>query len=301
MNQDRPEAGQVVELSRHVRRVVAPNPSPMTYWGTNTYLIGSQDLAVIDPGPDSADHLRAILNAVRPGQDITHIFVTHSHVDHSPLASTLSDETGASVYAFGASGTGRSDVMQRLSAVGLMDAGEGVDHDFVPDIRLADGETVSGSDWTLEALWTPGHLGNHLSFQLGKTVFCGDLVMGWASSLVSPPDGDLTDFMASCRRLRKLKPALMHAGHGAPIKKPVERLDWLISHRESREASILEALREGPATAAKLTRLVYTDTPESLMGAATRNVLAHLIDLLGKGTVSPIGELNDRAHFALCN
>jgi len=299
MDETRPKVGQPEDLGDGVRRILAPNPSPMTYWGTNTYLVGTRDLAVIDPGPEDASHLAAILGAVETGQRISHILITHSHLDHSPLAAQLAAETGAKVHAFGPSGSGRSAVMQRLAAAGLRDAGEGVQAGFAPDVVLDDGAVIEGADWQLEAIWTPGHLGNHLCFAFGDVVFCGDLVMGWASSLVSPPDGDLTDFMASCHRLRAHPARVFHAGHGAPIPDPQGRLDWLIAHRESREAAILDALGNGPATARALAERIYTDTPPSLIGAATRNVLAHLIDLHGKSQVSPHGALTADATFGL--
>lgn len=292
-----PEPGAAEALAPGLRRVLAPNPSPMTHRGTNTYLLGTRDIAVIDPGPESDAHLAAILNALGPGETITHIFVTHSHRDHSPLARPLSAATGAPVYAFGPSGAGRSDVMARLAATGLSDGGEGIDADFAPDHCLADGQEVTGSDWSLTALWTPGHLGNHLSFAWDDTVFVGDLVMGWASSLVSPPDGDLTDFMASCRRLRARRASVFHSGHGAPIHEPMARLDWLINHRLSREASILQVLSKGPATTSQLARAIYTDTPTALLPAAERNILAHLIDIYMKKEVVPVGELTESAAF----
>ncbi len=299
MQADRPTPGIADPLAPGLRRVLADNPSPMTHWGTNTYLVGTRDIAVIDPGPDDDAHLHAILAALDPGQRISHVLVTHSHVDHSPLAHRLARAAGARVWAFGPSGAGRSAVMARLAAAGLEDSGEGVEAGFAPDETLADGDVLAGDGWTLEALWTPGHLGNHLSFAWGDTVFCGDLVMGWASSLVAPPDGDLTDFMASCRRLRARGGRVFHAGHGAPIEDPMARLDWLIGHREGREAAILAALADGPADAASLARRIYTDTPEALMRAAARNVLAHLIDLHGKNMVAPVSELTATAAFAL--
>ncbi|MEL7011640.1 MAG: MBL fold metallo-hydrolase [Pseudomonadota bacterium] len=292
-----PAYGIAEELSPGLRRVVAPNPSPMTYKGTNTYLLGTRDLAVIDPGPDRRAHLQAILDAIGPDQRITHIFVTHSHVDHSPLARALSEATGAPVLAFGPSGAGRSDIMTKLAATGLADTGEGIDTDFAPDLTLEDGAVTTGSDWSLEALWTPGHLGNHLSFAWNDIVFTGDLVMGWASSLVSPPDGDLTDFMASCRKLRDRGARVFHAGHGAPIDAPMDRVTWLIDHRLSREASILKVLEQGPATTTDLARAIYTDTPASLIPAAKRNILAHLIDLKLKNKVQLVGDLSETVAF----
>ena len=294
-----PEPGVAQDLGGGVRRILAPNPSPMTYRGTNTYLIGTREVAVIDPGPEHPAHLAAILAALGPGQQATRILVTHSHLDHSPLAKALARETGAQILGFGPSGAGRSAVMQQMAEQGLEDAGEGIDPDFAPDSHLADGAQIEGEDWSITAHWTPGHLGNHLCFSFGDSVFTGDLVMGWASSLVSPPDGDLTDFMASCRRLRAMGAKVFHSGHGAPILDPAERLDWLISHRQAREAAILAQLENGPAGAAGLAQAIYTDIPTRMLPAATRNVLAHLIDLVQKNRVEPIGTLSDRAAFRL--
>ena len=293
-----PVIGDAVTLEAGLRRVVADNPSPMTYRGTNTYLVGTGDIAVIDPGPESGAHMLAILAALQPGEQITHIFVTHSHVDHSPLARPLAEATGAPVLAFGDSFAGRSAVMDKLAADGLAGGGEGVDASFKPDVLLADGETVAGESWALRALHTPGHFGNHLSFVWGDAIFCGDLVMGWASSLVSPPDGDLTDFMASCQRLAAQDWRVFHAGHGAPIEAPNARLAWLIEHRLGREAQILAALNAGAATAEALARAIYTDTPPALLPAATRNVFAHLVDLHRKNRVQARPELSAEALFS---
>ncbi|WP_299421058.1 MBL fold metallo-hydrolase [uncultured Shimia sp.] len=294
-----PEPGVAVELEPRVRRILAPNPSPMTFRGTNTYLVGTVDLAVIDPGPDSAPHLEAILAAIKPGQSITHICVTHAHLDHSPLAAALSAKTGAPILAFGGPDAGRSVVMQKLAETGLAGGGEGVDVNFAPDILMADGDLIDGTDWTLEVIHTPGHFGNHIAFAFSDMCFVGDHVMGWASSLVSPPDGDLTDFMASCEKLRARPWRVFHAGHGAPIENPAKRLDWLMAHRKSREAEILLTLKRGPATAKALAALIYKDTPAALLPAATRNVFAHLVDLQGKSQVSSSGDLRAEAVFEL--
>lgn len=294
-----PPAGLPEQLAPGIRRVLAPNPSPMTYWGTNTYLVGTRDLAVIDPGPDLDAHLAAILAAVPAGGSVSHILVTHAHLDHSPLSRRLARETGAPVLAYGDAGAGRSAVMQRLAGAGLIGGGEGVDAGFAPDRCLADGETVAGADWSLTALWTPGHFGNHMCFAFGDAVFSGDLVMGWASSLVSPPDGDLTDFMASCAALRARAPRVLHPGHGAPVADPVARLDWLTGHRRSREAAILAQLQAGPSDIPALTRRIYTDTPAKLIPAAERNVLAHLVDLQARGQVSATPGLSVTAVFSV--
>ncbi|MDQ7072082.1 MAG: MBL fold metallo-hydrolase [Rhodobacterales bacterium] len=292
-----PPVGVAEVLSPGLRRIVAPNASPMTYRGTNTYVIGTRGLAVIDPGPDDGAHLQAILDSVQRGQRITHIFVTHAHVDHSPLARDLANATGAPVLAFGDAAAGKSAVMEQLARDGLAGGGEGIDATFTPDICLDDGETINGDGWAFEAIHTPGHMGNHLAFAWGDICFTGDHIMGWASSLVSPPDGDLTDFMASCARLQMRDWRIFHAGHGAPIHHPEARLAWLVAHRTARESDILAALVDGPARAYDLATRIYTETPVALMGAATRNVFAHLVDLTGKNRVSPQGNLHAEAVF----
>ena len=292
-----PPVGPAIELGDGLRRILAPNASPMTYRGTNTYLLGKTDIAVIDPGPDDPAHLSAILAAIGPKQRVSHIIVTHTHVDHSPLARALSAATGAPVLAYGDAQAGRSAVMHDLALTGLAGGGEGIDAGFRPDQTVQDAQIITGTDWSLEVIHTPGHLGNHIALGWGQACFTADHVMGWASSLVSPPDGDLTDFMASCHRLRARDWQVFHAGHGAPITDPAGRLDWLIAHRSGRETEILSALSRGPATAHTLARLIYTDTPSIFLPAAERNVLAHLIDLTGKSIVSPTGPLAATATF----
>jgi len=292
-----PTPGQIDEVMPGIRRILAPNPSPMTFRGTNTYLVGDSDLAVIDPGPDDPAHLEAILHAVRRGQRITHILVSHSHLDHSPLARPLAEQTGAPVLAFGDATSGRSAVMQQLADTGMPGGGEGLDLGFEPDVALTDRTLVEGSGWTIEALHTPGHLGNHLCFAMGEICFTADHVMGWSTSLVSPPDGDLTDFMQSCEKLRAHPWRLFLPGHGAAIVDPQQRLDWLISHRLGRETAILEALRAKPGTARDLAERVYKETPATLLPAAARNVFAHLIDLKGKSEVAYAGRLSPDTEF----
>ena len=292
-----PAPGEAVPLGPDLRRILAPNPSPMTFRGTNTYLLGRRELAVIDPGPAIPAHLEAILAALAPGQSVSHIIVTHSHLDHSPLARPLAARTGAPVLAFGGPTAGRSAVMERLARSGLAGGGEGIDTGFAPDVTLAHGARIAGDGWELEVIHTPGHLGNHIALAWEGQCFTADHVMGWASSLVSPPDGDLTDFMASCRALRARAWERFHPGHGAPVEDPAARLDWLIRHREAREAAILERLGDGPATARELAARIYTDVAPALLPAAERNVLAHLVDLTGRGRVAPEGPLAAGARF----
>jgi glyoxylase-like metal-dependent hydrolase (beta-lactamase superfamily II) len=292
-----PVIGVAETLEPGLRRIVAPNPSPMTYRGTNTYLVGTRSLAVIDPGPEDESHLQAILDAVGPDQSITHIIVTHTHLDHSPLARPLAQRTGAPVLAFGDPDAGRSAVMAELAKDDLVGGGEGIDTTFTADVVVPDGTVIDGDGWELEAIHTPGHIGNHLCLAWGDLCLTADHVMGWASSLVSPPDGDLTDFMASCARLQARAWRVFYPGHGAPVTDPAARLDWLVTHRLSREASILSHLAQGPATAADLAAAIYTETPPALLGAATRNVLAHLVDLTGKDRAAPLGRLSANAAF----
>ncbi|NHB77161.1 MBL fold metallo-hydrolase [Rhodobacter calidifons] len=281
-----------------LRCLVAPNPSPLTGAGTNTWIVGGSALAVIDPGPDDPAHLAAILAAVGPGQRIAHILVTHAHRDHSALAARLGALTGAPTHAFGTATEGRSPVMQAL-ADRLAAEGEGLDRGFVPDLRLAEGETVAGPDWTLRALHTPGHLGGHLCLALGETLFSGDHVMGWSSSIVSPPDGDMTDYMASLRRLAGRRWSRLLPGHGAPVPDPERRLAELIAHRQGREAQILAALARAPARLPDLTARIYAGTPPHLLPEAARNALAHLVDLSGRNLISAHPALEPGAEFRL--
>lgn len=292
-----PAPGEPVTLEPGLRRILAPNPSPMTYRGTNTYLLGDRELAVIDPGPNDPAHLAAILSALSPGQSISHIVVTHAHLDHSPLARALSDRTGAAIHAFGSAHAGRSAIMSELAAAGLAGGGEGIDTTFDPDHTVTDGDMIEGDGWRLDVIHTPGHLGNHIALGWNDACFTADHVMGWASSLVSPPDGDLTDFMASCDRLRQRDWRMFHPGHGAPIAAPAERLDWLVNHRRGREDAILQALSDSPATARELAEQIYTETPTALLPAAERNVFAHLVDLTGKSRIEPIGAISAAARF----
>jgi glyoxylase-like metal-dependent hydrolase (beta-lactamase superfamily II) len=280
-----------------IREIRAANPSPLTGSGTNTWLIGATDLAVIDPGPDLEAHLAAILASVRSGQRISHILVTHAHLDHSSLAPRLAASTGAPVLAHGTATEGRSPLMSSL-AQGMRDHGEGLDHAFTPDLRLKDGDSVMGPDWSLTALHTPGHLGGHLCLSLGATLFSGDHVMGWSTSVVSPPDGDMGAYMTSLHRLSETHWHRMLPGHGEPVLAPQDRLQQLIAHRRGREAQILAALTDGPARIPALTARIYHDTPPHLLAAAQRNVFAHLIDLTSRNQVTARPGILPDAEFA---
>ncbi|MEJ6401956.1 MBL fold metallo-hydrolase [Yoonia sp. 2307UL14-13] len=291
-----PQTGVPLQLAPDLQLILAPNPSPMTYLGTNTYLVGHDDLMVIDPGPDDPAHLAALISAIG-GRNVTHILITHSHLDHTPLARPLAQRVDAPICAFGDSRAGRSAVMQDLAIAGLAGGGEGVDMAFRPDVILTDGAVIDNEALRLTAIHTPGHMGNHLCFVRDNTVFTGDHVMGWSSSLVSPPDGDLTDFMASCHKLSAITAKRYYPGHGAPIDDPKGRLTWLIGHRQQREVQIVAALGAGPLDVGELTRAVYADLAPGLLIAAERNIFAHLVDLVARGIVAAVPELRLTARF----
>ena len=277
-----------------LQTILAPNPSPLTGPGTNTFLLGRAEIAVIDPGPDIAAHRDAIL-AAGAGR-ISHILVTHAHLDHSGGAAALSRATGAPVLGFGPADAGRSALMRSLadSAGG----GEGRDISFRPDISLRDGDRIEGADWALTAIHTPGHMGNHLAFQRGEDLFCGDVILGWSTTLISPPDGDLGDYFRSLDRIESLAPRRLLPAHGRPVEDPAARIAALRAHRRARSAQILRALRDGPADAATLAARIYDVSPE-LLPAATRNVLAHLIALTELGALSAPAPLTAATAFSL--
>lgn len=294
----RPET--VTALKAGLIRVIAPNPSPMTYWGTNTYILGTHDArVVIDPGPLDAQHTQAILDALPQGGTVSHILLTHAHVDHSGGAQDLVQATGAPVLAFGDALAGRSEVMQQLAATVDIGGGEGVDLDFKPDALLTDDQTLDTPAGHITALHTPGHMGNHLCFDWNGCLFSGDLIMGWSSSLISPPDGDAAAFRASCQKLLLRADLALYPGHGAPLETSHARITSLLDHRAKREDQILHALTHGPMGLQDLTKAVYGDIDAFTLRAAARNTLAHLIDLKEQSKIETTPNLSDSAIFSL--
>lgn len=289
-----------------VRRVVAPNPSPMTFTGTASYLVGHDRIAVIDPGPDDPRHLAALRLAAGAGRVVA-ILVTHTHRDHSAGAAALAAATGAPTYGFGPHGAGRTPEMQALAEAaardeaGALGGGEGADRGFAPTHRLGDGGAVESDEWRLSALHTPGHLSNHLCFALEGTgaLFTGDHVMGWATAMVSPPDGDMAAFMASLERLAGRDDRLYLPGHGRPVTDPAGMVAWQIAHRRAREGQILDALAQGAADPGALARALYADVDPRLWPAAARSVLAHLLALEAGGQVTAEGPPGPQARFRL--
>ena len=266
--------GEAAQVSPLVRRVVARNPSVFTFHGTGTYIVGRGAVAVIDAGPDLAEHVDAVLNAVR-GETVTHLVVTHTHIDHSPATRRLKAATGAPTYGYGPHGGARP------AAEG------GADRDFTPDHRLADGAVLAGAGWTLEAVHTPGHTSNHLCFLLAeeRALFSGDHVMGWSTTVVSPPDGDMGAYMASLRKLMAREIETYWPTHGAPIPEPARYVRRLHDHRRRREAEILASIGADGMTIPEIVAKLYRGLDQRLHKAAARTVLAHLIHLVETGRV----------------
>lgn len=280
-----PRHGESVEVAPGVRRVTADNGGPFTFRGTNTFIIGERELAVIDPGPDDPAHIEAVIRAIG-GRPVSHILVSHTHRDHSPAASALRDATGAPVLA---EGPHRASRDLNVGETNPLDAS--ADKDFVPDRQLADGALVHGEGWTLEAVATPGHTANHLAFAFREEniLFSADHVMAWSTSVVAPPDGSMGDFMASLDKLLKRGETLYLPAHGGEVRDPQGFVRGLKAHRKMRERAILDRLAKGDTTIAELVAANYRGLDKRLTGAAALSTLAHLEDLVARGLVTTDG------------
>ncbi|PZN97369.1 MAG: MBL fold metallo-hydrolase [Alphaproteobacteria bacterium] len=269
--------GRLVPRSPLVRRLLAHNPSPFTYTGTGTFVVGTGTVAVIDPGPADPDHIGALIDSLA-GETVSHIVITHTHMDHSPAAPALQAATGARIV--GCAPLVLSDDGPRADA--------GFDPSYAPDAIMADGDNISGPGWTLTALATPGHTSNHLCFALAeeKALFTGDHVMGWSTTVVAPPDGDMAAYMASLRKLINRDDAIYHPTHGEPVTDPQRFVRGLITHRKQRETQILKLLADGPQTIPAMVAVMYAMVDKRLHPAAGRSVLAHLIDLRNRAVVA---------------
>ena len=274
------EYGRSDQVSPLIRRVIAENPGPFTFTGTGTYIVGRGEVAVIDPGPDMPEHLAAILAAIE-GETVSAIVVTHHHIDHSPLAGPLKAATGAPIYGCA------------VKSPDSGDSGEaGGDGDFHPDVEVCGGGAcIAGPGWTLEAIATPGHTSNHICYALleENAVFTGDHIMGWSTTVITPPDGDMTDYMESLDRIRAREFATMWPTHGPPVREVGPFIDAYAAHRRAREAQILAALQAGPARIGDMVPSLYADVDPKLHPAAARSVLSHLIDLVRRGQVTSDG------------
>jgi glyoxylase-like metal-dependent hydrolase (beta-lactamase superfamily II) len=282
-----PPYGEALIVSPLIRRIVARNPGPMTYTGSGTYIVGHGTVAVIDPGPNIDAHVQAILSATQ-GETISHIVITHTHRDHSPAAVPLKAASGALVVG--------------CSALVIHDDGprsdEAFDQTYVPDHVLADGDAISGPDWTLAAVHTPGHTSNHNCYALvqEQALFTGDHVMGWSTTVVSPPDGDMAAYLASLRKLLDRDETVYYPTHGKPIETPHRFVRALLAHRKLREAQILNNLKAGANTIPEMVAVLYATTAKILHGAAGRSMLAHLEDLSARGLVKKLPD--DRYELA---
>ncbi|MFZ3006006.1 MAG: MBL fold metallo-hydrolase, partial [Phenylobacterium sp.] len=260
--------GKADQVSPLIRRVVANNPGPFTYLGTGTYIIGRGEVAVIDPGPDMDDHLEAILAALEPGEKITHILVTHHHSDHSPLAGPLKARTGATIYGCAVAEIPVDDSGVRMEA--------GADFGFAPDVSLCGGgQVLEGPGWTMEAIATPGHTSNHICFALREenALFSGDHIMGWSTTVITPPDGDMTDYMDSLDKVKARDFSVLWPTHGPPITEVTPFIEAYIAHRRAREAQVLKAVQEGHGKIREMVPVLYADVDPRLHPAAARSVL----------------------------
>lgn len=280
-----PAYGQAMPVVAGIERVTANNPGPFTFFGTNSYIVGSSSVAVIDPGPEDEAHFQALMAALGD-RAVTHIFVSHTHRDHSPLARRLQAATGAVTV-----GQGPHRPARPLREGEINPFSESSDLSFAPDIVLGDGQTLSGDGWALTAVLTPGHTANHAAFALaGRDIlFSGDHVMAWSTSIVAPPDGSMADYMASLERLIARDDRLLLPGHGGPVTEPAGFLRALKAHRLRREQAVLARVRAGDERIAEMVKVIYRDTDPKLHGAAALSVLSHIEDLLERGEIAADG------------
>lgn len=267
--------GETAQVSPLVRRILANNPSPFTFKGTSTFIVGQGRVAIIDPGPDDDAHLKALLEAVR-GETVSHILVTHSHADHSPLTAKLQAATGAKTYAYGGVAPGTTTGLRLDSSI---------DHGFVPDVTVADGDIIEGQNWSLEALHTPGHMSNHMCFALAqeKALFAGDHVMAWATSVIAPPDGDMGQYLASLRKLLDRDDEVYFPSHGPSKRDPLPLVRGYLAHRRMREAAIFSRVEQGARSVGEIVAAIYADVDPRLHGAAALSTRAHLDHLVEQG------------------
>lgn len=280
-------------VSPRIRRLVANNPGAFTYYGTGVYIIGEGEIAIIDPGPDNAAHVDALLKAIE-GERVTHIFVTHGHMDHSPAAKPLAEATGAKIYGSGVA-------MQHSECEVRMEAGD--DMAFRPDIAIRDGERFAGSGWTIEAVSTPGHTSNHTAYALleENALFSGDHIMGWSTTVISPPDGDMNDYLASLEKVRDRDFDTLWPTHGPPVREVRPFVEAYIAHRLNREAQILERLKAGDTRIKDMVRVMYADVDAKLHPAACHSVLAHIERLIKLEIVRSAGSAEVDSVYTLAS
>lgn len=269
--------GKADQVSPLIRRVICNNPGPFTFTGTGTYIVGQNNVAVIDPGPLNEDHYAALM-AELDGKTVSHIIITHTHMDHSPLAGRLKADTGAKTYAYGPHGSGRARQVEsgdvRLDASG--------DSDFVPDVIVAHGDVIEGAGWKLEAVFTPGHTSNHMAFALHEenALFSGDHVMAWSTSVISPPDGNMSDYFSSLTTVLGRDDEIYWPTHGPPKRNPRDFVRGFVTHRKMREEAILRRIQKGDRTISEIVKSVYSEVDPKLHPAAAMSTFAHIEHLL---------------------
>ena len=293
-----PIVGKAERLEDDLVVITADNASPMTFTGTRSYVLGTDNLIIIDPGPASAEHFNSIMEYIGK-RKLTDIILTHSHVDHSPLSRRLKNETGASIIGFGSADEARTNFMKRLSSSLDLGGEEGIDKELALDEKVYDKQFFERNNYGFEVIHTPGHLSNHicLSVKEKKALFSGDHVMGWATTLISPPDGDLGSFIKSLEKLSTRDEKIYYPGHGKPLKEPKQMVLAQIAHRRDREKQILSSIAKISRTPEEIVDNVYIDLNPMLKRAAVRNVLAHLIDLYERGKVT-VDEFSISAKFS---
>ncbi len=323
-----PRPGILEEVGPGIRRLLAPNPGPFTFQGTGTYIIGSGKVAVIDPGPNRDDHFESLISALA-GETITHLLITHTHADHSPLAARVKERTGALTYAYGphpeadrsplvvdeadeADDEAPSEAADVTAEGGQPVAEEPAveepfDWDFSPDVVVGHGDVIEGTDWRVEAVHTPGHLANHVCFSLlssaqapdGRVLFSGDHVMAWSTSVISPPGGDMSAYLSSLDLLLRRSETMYWPTHGAPVRDPQTYVRGLIAHRRAREAQLLEQLAAGVTRLVDMVPNLYPGLDKRLIKAAARSLLGHAVQLSAEGRIICTTRPSVKAHFAL--
>jgi glyoxylase-like metal-dependent hydrolase (beta-lactamase superfamily II) len=284
------EYGKTDELGPNIRRVIARNPSPFTFHGTGTYILGRGKVAVIDPGPADEAHIQAILDATR-GETITHILVTHTHMDHSPGCRLLLPHVEAKTYGYGPHGSGQDPENVKIE--------EGADLAFKPDVEVRHGDIIDGGDWQVECVYTPGHTSNHMCFQLRneKALFTGDHIMAWSTSIVSPPDGDMEAYMRSLELLLERDDRVYWPTHGPAVLDPKAHVRAFIEHRKEREAQILTQIDKGVHSIRDMVPEMYAGLPEFMYPAAARSVYAAVVYMVKRGVLHSEGELHIDGRF----
>ena len=285
------EYGALETVAPSIRRVIARNPSPFTFYGTGTYVVGRGQVAVIDPGPALDEHIEALAAGLR-GETVTHVLVTHTHRDHSPGCALLRRFTSAPTYGFGPHGSGRPEAGEEAVVVE-----EGADFEFEPDVAVRDAEIIECDGFSFECVHTPGHTSNHMCYRLReeRALFCGDHVMGWATTIVSPPDGHMGTYIASLARLLDDDDHTYWPTHGAPIRDPKPHVESLLAHRRRRAREIVACLCDGIDTIPAMVKRLYRDLPVAMHAAAARSVLSTMIHLVEQGEVVRAGASPENA------